>query len=134
MGCGPGILTRGPLSWAVILSSEVQSGPTPPTSLAPLRLEAERTPCLPLQALLGSPLLGACLLHSPSPLELSSARCRAEEWAPKLPGVLPFSPLNRWGFFPLPRGTLWVALGLSTLFHTCLEEETAWIAHLCLEG
>lgn len=69
MGHGSGMLTRGPLSWAVVLSSEVQSGPLARplhTSLAPLRLEAERTPCLPLQALPGVSAPGG-LPPPPSP-------------------------------------------------------------------
>lgn len=35
-----------------------------------------------------------------SPLGTQLRKVQAEEWAPKLPGVLPFSPLTRWGFFP----------------------------------
>lgn len=98
--------------------------PPPGTSLAPLRLEAKpdtlpASQVLPLWALPGvsTPSLSGSPASTPiSLLEVGSKSCRAEEWAPKRPGVLCFGPhLNRRAVLAaLPCPPLWVALGLST--------------------
>lgn len=85
-----------------LFSSGSSLGQVPPlgTSLAPLRLEAKpdtrpASRVLLLWALPGvsTPSLSGSPASTPiSLLEVGSKLCRAEEWAPKRPGVLCFGP------------------------------------------